>query len=163
MDWHEDGSISFQANNGKFLGIKRSGHLYANVDSAATDNAKFFFYLINRPVLVLKCDQGFVDFKSKTSDKMECNKATYETIRVERGEKGAVHLKAQKGKYLSAESSSDLSAVDAGDAPQAFFFELRDPSRMCIKNDQGRYLNSEKNGGIGLGSTDPEAATQWEY
>ena len=30
-------------------------------------------------------------------------------------------------------------------------------------NFQGRYVNSDKNGGIVLGSNDIEDATQWEY
>jgi len=54
--WHSDGSISFRAKNGKFIGTKKSGHLYANLDSVE-ENAKYYFYLINRPVLVLKCEQ----------------------------------------------------------------------------------------------------------
>ena len=57
-----------------------------------------FIYILflshpNRPVLVLKCDQGFVGYKSATSTRLECNKATYETIVVERTDKGMVHLK----------------------------------------------------------------------
>ena len=94
--WHEDGSISFRANNGKFVGTKRSGHLYANCDSASDDNTKYYFYLINRPVLVLKCEQGFVGYKSSSSTKLECNKASYETIQVERSENGTVHFKGIK-------------------------------------------------------------------
>jgi fascin 1/2 len=50
-----------------------------------------------------------------------------------------------------------------GEAPQPFYLELRDPTRMCIKTAQGRYVNSEKNGGIGVGTSDREAATLWEY
>ena len=57
-----------------------------------------FISIKNRPVLVLKCDQGFVGYKSATSTRLECNKATYETIVVERTDKGMVHL---KGKYPS--------------------------------------------------------------
>ncbi len=91
--WHEDGSMSFRGNNGRFIGTKKSGHLFANCDRAE-DNTKYFFYLINRPVLVLKCDQGFVGYKGNAT-KLECNKAAYETIRVERAEKGMVHLKGK--------------------------------------------------------------------
>jgi fascin 1/2 len=43
----------------------------------------------------LKCDQGFVGYKSVGSNRLECNKATYETIIVERADKGVVHLKGQ--------------------------------------------------------------------
>ena len=59
------------------------------------ENTKYYFYLINRPVLVLKCDQGFVGYKSSSSTRLECNKATYETIVVERTDKGMVHLKGR--------------------------------------------------------------------
>jgi fascin 1/2 len=31
--WNEDGSVSFRANNGKFVATKKSGHLFANTDS----------------------------------------------------------------------------------------------------------------------------------
>ena len=38
--WHEDGSISFRGNNGKIVGTKRSGHLYANCDDASEENTR---------------------------------------------------------------------------------------------------------------------------
>ncbi len=93
--WMEDGTVGFKANNGKFVGTKKSGHLFANCESLDEPNAKYYFYLINRPVLVLKCDQGFVGYKSTGSNRLECNKATYETIVVERTEKGMVYLKGE--------------------------------------------------------------------
>ena len=95
--WQDDGSVTFKAHNDKFVGTKKSGHLFANCD-AMDENTKYYFYLINRPVLVLKCDQGFVGYKSSSSTRLECNKATYETIVVERTDKGMVHL---KGTYVS--------------------------------------------------------------
>lgn len=48
-----------------------------------------------RPILVLKCEQGFVGYKSPQSPKLECNKASYETIQVERSEKGVVYFKGR--------------------------------------------------------------------
>ena len=96
--WDEDGTVTLKANNDKFIGTKKSGHLFANRD-AMDENTKYYFYLINRPVLVLKCDQGFVGYKSSSSTRLECNKATYETIVVERTDKGMVHL---KGMYRHA-------------------------------------------------------------
>ncbi len=66
----------------------------------------------------------------------------------------------QNGKYLHFHD--DGLSADSED-PQAFYLELRDPTRMCIKTAQGRYVNSEKNGGLGVGSSDAEGATQWEY
>ena len=80
---------------GKYIGNKKSGHLYANCENKE-DNTKYFFYLINRPILVLKCDQGFVGYKAAGSVKLECNKASYETIQVERAEEGQVHFKGEQ-------------------------------------------------------------------
>ena len=68
--------------------------MFANCDSIE-ENTKYFFYLINRPILVLKCEQGFVGYKGAGSVKLECNKATYETIQVERVENGLVHFKGE--------------------------------------------------------------------
>ena len=48
LNWQPDGSVSFTANNGKYLAIKKSGHLYANADSPSDENTKFFFFLISR-------------------------------------------------------------------------------------------------------------------
>jgi len=157
--WQEDGTVTFKANNDKFVGTKKSGHLFANCD-AMDENTKYYFYLINRPVLVLKCDQGFVGYKSSSSTRLECNKATYETIVVERTDKGMVHLKGQNGKYLHFHD--DGFSADA-ELPVPYFLELRDPTRICIKTAQGRYINTDKNGGIIVGSGEPERATRWEY
>jgi len=160
--WHSDGSISFVAANGKFVGTKKSGHLFANCD-VIEDNARFFFYLINRPILVLKCEQGFVGYKnvaSGSSNVLECNKANYETLIVEREEQGKVHFKGQNGKYLRF---GDGGLTADSETPTDFYLELRDPTHMCIKNGEGRYVMSEKNGTISLGSTDEQGATRWEY
>merc|ERR1711955_115235 len=57
--WQEDGSVCLKASNGKYIVNKKTGHLFANCD-AIEDNTRYFFYLINRPILVLKGEQGFV-------------------------------------------------------------------------------------------------------
>merc|ERR1719334_2504897 len=139
--WGEDGSVSFKANNGKYVGIKKSGHLFANCD-AISENSKYYFYLVNRPVLVLKCEQGFVGYKASGSAKLECNKATYETIMVERAEGGLVYFKGQNGKYWQAQGEGIMCD---GEVPQGFYLELREPARMCIKSSEGRYVVSLKN------------------
>lgn len=138
---------------------KRSGHLYATAESV-DDNCKYFFYLINRPILVLKSEQGFVGYKSASSPKLECNKATYETIQVERSEKGVVHFKGQNGKYWHVDNEGVTADSDVA---EGFYLELREPTRICIKSVNGQYLTASKNGAFRLGDTEIESATQWEY
>jgi len=158
IDWHQDGSVSFKASNGKFLGTKKSGHLFANCEGGE-ENARFYFYLVNRPILVLKCDQGFVGYRTGTI-KMECNKATYETIQVEKGELGIVYFKGQNDKYWVAR---DGGIYCDSDTPKGFYLELREPTRMCIKTAGGQYVVSQKNGGFSAESVPAESATRWEY
>ncbi|KAL7289242.1 hypothetical protein TKK_0017180 [Trichogramma kaykai] len=160
----DDGTVALRANNGKYLATKRSGHLYANADSveaADNDATKYYFYLMNRPVLVLRCEQGFVGPKSQASPKLECNKAGYETIRVERCERGVVRFKGQNGKYWHADSES--VTVDSDLPGLGFYLELREPSRLCIKSTDGRYLTAGKNGALRLGEIDHATATKWEF
>ncbi|KAH8386842.1 hypothetical protein KR093_002877 [Drosophila rubida] len=158
--WHGDGSLSFRANNGKFLATKRSGHLFATSESIE-EITKFYFYLINRPILVLKCEQGFVGYRTPGNLKLECNKATYETILVERAQKGLVHLKAHSGKYWRIEGES--ISVDADAPADGFFLELREPTRICIRSQQGKYLGATKNGAFKLLDDGTDSATQWEF
>ncbi|XP_022702733.1 protein singed-like isoform X3 [Varroa jacobsoni] len=163
LDWQTDGSVSFIANNGKLLAIKKSGHLYANADSAQDENVKFYFFLISRPMLVLKCDQGFVGFKSNSSAKLECNKGSYETILVERGEKGVVYFKGTSDAYWSVADDGSIT-VDSESRSEGFTFELREPSRLAIKlASTGCYVIAEKNGLFKVGGPDPAKATLWEY
>lgn len=102
--WHGDGSVSFRANNGKYLATKRSGHLFATNEDTGDETTRFYFYLINRPILVLKCEQGFVGFKAPSSPRLECNKATYETILVERSQQGIVYFKGKLYSYCMKNS-----------------------------------------------------------
>ncbi len=47
----------------------------------------------------MKCDQGFVGYRTGTI-KLECNKATYETIQVERGDLGIVFFKGKQSIHV---------------------------------------------------------------
>ncbi|XP_042150557.1 protein singed isoform X1 [Ixodes scapularis] len=158
--WQADGSLTLVANNGKLVGAKKSGHLFANCE-AGDPAAKFHFALVNRPVLVLRCDQGFVGRKGPSSPKLECNRASYEVVHVERGDRGVCLLKGNNGKYWGVAEDGSVS-VDADDC-RGFYVELREPSRLCLKTADGSYLNADKNGAFKAGAADPEQATLWEY
>jgi len=157
--WLDDGTVAFKTENGKYVGTKKSGHLFANTDDIE-DRSKYFFYLINRPILVLKCEQGFVGYRAAGSPRLECNKASYATIQVERAEQGQVYFKGQNGKYWQV---TDGGICCDSDVPHGFYLELREPTRMCIKTTGGQYVVEQKNGGFSVGGTCPEQATRWEY
>merc|ERR1712184_43529 len=128
LNWLEDGAVTFKADNGKFVGAKKSGHLFANVD-VLEDNSRFFFYLTNRPILILKCEQGYVGFRMATSVKLDCNKASYATFQVERADGGLVHFKGQNGKYWQV--SDGGIACDSETPAHGFYLVLREPTKVC--------------------------------
>ncbi|XP_037523430.1 protein singed [Rhipicephalus sanguineus] len=158
--WQPDGSVTLVASNGKLVGAKKSGHLFANCEPG-DPAAKFHFALVNRPVLVLRCDQGFVGRKGPSSPRLECNRASYEVVHVERADRGVCHLKGNNGKYWGIAEDGSIS-VDSDDTC-GFYVELREPSRLCLKTADGSYLNADKNGAFKAGAADPSQATLWEY
>jgi len=117
-------------------------------------------FLLNRPILVLKSDQGFVGYKSGSSNKLECNKANYEAIQVERGPQGLVYFKGQTGSYWRV---GDDGITADGDSPEGFYLELREPSKLCIKYNDGCYLMADKNGSFTTGNRQSDTATRWEF
>ena len=96
IDWLEDGAVTLRASNGRYVTARMNGSLYAVSDSPS-DKEKFFITVINRPILVLKCDYGFIGFKLPNNPRIECNKATYDVITLEHtdGTSGAYYLKGK--------------------------------------------------------------------
>ena len=92
--WLEGGAVALKTDTGKLVTNKKSGHLFATAD-AVDERSKYFFHLINRPVLVLKGEQGYVGYRAPNSTKLDCNKAIYATFMVEKAEQGQVHLKGE--------------------------------------------------------------------
>jgi len=158
--WQDNGTVAMKADSGKFVGAKKSGHLFANVD-LLEDNSRFFFYLTNRPIMILKCEQGYVGYRMATSLKLDCNKASYATFQVERAEGGLVHFKGQNGKYWQVVEGG--IACDSETPAHGFYLELREPTKVCIKTSGGNYLVEKRNGGFNVGGTDETEATRWEW
>jgi hypothetical protein len=53
------------------------------VDDSITESNVFRIRLVNRQILILKCDYGFIGYKNNTSYKLESNRSTYNVILLE--------------------------------------------------------------------------------
>lgn len=161
IEWREKGLVAIKsAENGRYVTAKMAGNLCATVDSP-TDKELFKFRLMNRPLLVLRGEFGFVDFKSASNEKVECNKSTYDIIQVENGENGAYHLKGGNGKYWCVEEDSSISA--SGSIPVDFFISLFDDAYFSLKTKDGAYVRGEQSGIFRANGNEVEKATLWEY
>ena len=54
LNWLEDGAVTFKADNGKFVGTKKSGHLFANVDTV-DERSKYGNQTFARDKMLQKC------------------------------------------------------------------------------------------------------------
>ena len=82
LEYLGDGQLAMRASNGKYVSAHFNGSLCAINDSIEAKN-RFVMTLVNRPVLVLMCDYGFVGAKTAGGSRLECNKALYDYILVE--------------------------------------------------------------------------------
>jgi len=92
IEWLEDGSVGIRATNGRYVTARMNGSLYGVSDSLG-DRERFIMTIINRPLLVLRCDYGFVGFRTPNNPRYECNKAYYDVIYVEQSNSPAYYLK----------------------------------------------------------------------
>ncbi len=85
-----------KASNDKYVMAAATGHMKAISDNV-TDLETFKISLVNRPILVLKCEYGLIGYKNKTTYKLECNKSTFNVIMVEESkeETGYYYLKGK--------------------------------------------------------------------
>lgn len=150
--------IALKASNGKYVSIKPNGQMSAS-KAEIDDTCKFVFEFINRPILVLKGEFGFVGVKGG-SGTLECNRSQYDVFGVI-GSAGTYHVKGANGKFFKIESDSTLSIN--GDKPTDFFFELRAPSRMIIVAPNGKYLKGQQNGSFTATGDSIASNTLWEY
>ena len=81
LEWFPNGHVAIKADNGMYITSKKNGSLVASQEDA-NENEKFFLIIVNRPVLVLRCEHGFVGFKGNTG-KVECNRSTYDILQTE--------------------------------------------------------------------------------
>ena len=150
--------IALKAPNGKYITITPNGQMSAK-SAELTDSCKFVFEFINRPILVLRGEFGFVGAKG-TSGTLECNRSQYDVFGVA-GNAGTYNIRAVSGKFWKVESDNSLS-VNA-DKPTDFFFELRAHTHMLIIAPNGKFLKGSQNGGFVADGDKIESKTLWEY
>ena len=94
IEYLDGGFVALKASNGRYITAKMNGSLYATSDSI-TDKERFTMTIINRPILIIKCEYGFWGFKAQGSTRIECNKHNYEIMFLEHtwGEDAVYYIK----------------------------------------------------------------------
>lgn len=149
--WQKDGRAVIKANNKKYLLQRGTGALIATSD-VISEKENFVIRVVNRPVLVLKGESGYLSMitSGSRSSQYACNKSVYDVLRLEQGPGGAYFVKGENGKYWTL--GPDDSVQADGTTPSPFIFEFNGNSEMAIRAPNDKYLNGEKSGGFAANS-----------
>lgn len=160
VEWQGDGTIAIKSKNGNYIQSKQTGQLVAAAKEL-TNKEKFYVKIINRPLLILKNEHGFVGLKSSGKTEVLCSKTNYEVIFVEPSNDGHYHLKATNGKYWRLQEDNSICADGA--TPDAFLLTPLGPTTLTIKAPNGNLIKGEHNGLFRAVGTEVDASMTWEY
>ncbi|MBN3307587.1 FSCN2 protein, partial [Amia calva] len=146
--------VALRASNGKYVCTKKNGQL-----AAVSDSVEFLLKLINRPILILRGENGFVCYH-KNSNTLDANRSIYDIFTLLFND-GAYNIKGSGGKYWYI-SSSGLVCSD-GDMPEDFFFEFLEHGRVGIKGKNGKYLRGDQGGTLKADADSVDSSSLWEY
>ncbi|KAM8796874.1 fascin-2 isoform 2-T2 [Eudromia elegans] len=150
--------VALRASNGKYVCTKKNGQLAA-VSDAVGEDEEFTLKLINRPMLVLRGEHGFV-CHHRGSNLLDSNRSVYDVFRIVFSD-GAYQIRGQGGKFWYVASSG--AVCSDGDLSEDFFFEFRERGRVAIKGKNGRYLRGDAAGTLRADGEAVLPATLWEY
>lgn len=140
--------------------------------------------LINRPMLILSGENGFV-CHHKNSNTLDANRSVYDIFSLIFSD-GAYNIKSQFCPHSSVQShfkgadcqqmhpaagasgrfwyvsGSGLVCSD-GEKPEDFFLEFVEHGRVAIKGANGKYLRGDQGGTLMADGTTIDASSLWEY
>ncbi|XP_069786228.1 fascin-2b [Narcine bancroftii] len=150
--------IALKANNGKYICTKKNGQL-ASVSDSVGEDEEFTLRLINRPILVLRGDHGFVSYH-KSSSTLDANRSAYDVFQLEY-ENGAYHIKGSDGKFWYISSTGTIRTDSI--VPEDFYLEFRDHGRLAIKGKNEKYVRGNQAGTLRAEADEVDSSTLWEY
>ncbi|XP_026856183.1 fascin-2a isoform X1 [Electrophorus electricus] len=160
-------AVALKASNRKYISTKGNGQLAAVGDTVG-DSELFQLKLINRPILILRGENGFV-CHHRSSNTLDVNRTAYDIFSLLFSD-GAYHIKTiyhlaspagGDGKFWYV-SSSDLVCSD-GDEPEDFTLQLQEHGRLAIRGNNGLYLHGDNDGTLKCDAACVDSASLWEY
>lgn len=160
IEWQGPMIALKSTENGKYISVKSNGKMSVEA-SELTDDCKFVFDFINRPLLVLRGEYGFVGVKG-SSGILECNRSQYDVFYVT-CTNGSFQIQGANGKYMGIDGDGDGNVNISSATPTDFYFELKAHTHMLIRTADGKLLKGVQNGGFTATGSTIGRDTLWEY
>ncbi|EGD74009.1 fascin 2A [Salpingoeca rosetta] len=162
IEWLND-SIALKASSGKFVSVKKNGGLVAK-DADIAAESTFVYELINRPLLVLRGQHGFIATTDKSKQLMSTSaKAFTYNMHVKAG---VCHISDPTKDFWNVASDASAVTVD-GKQPTKFFLEFVGLSKIALKHmsedGSSAYLRSHQNGSVTVDGDKVDASTTFEF
>ena len=151
--------IALRAPNGKYISVKPNGQMSPN-SPEITDSCRFVLEFLNRPIIVLRGEFGYVGMKGP-SKILECNRSQYDMFEVSCSA-GTYQIRGDNGKFWKIEADGTVSVN--GIEPSDYFIELRAHTHLCLVAPNGQYIKASQQGQFSAtGGTSVCNSVLWEY
>ncbi|XP_069757814.1 fascin-like isoform X2 [Narcine bancroftii] len=152
--------VIIKTGDGKILTTQSTGQLGVG-HSTADDSQEFILKLVNRPLLILKSDFGFVAFGSGTQ-RLDGNRPMYEASRMTSDEDGYYQFKlVSTDKYWELDKDGYITGT--GEQPINFIIQLVGSNVLILKGPNGKYIITHQSGDFKATGEDAKSATMFLY
>lgn len=162
LEWQSNGrEMVFKSPSGKYITGKDNGHLIEGGDEIDPDKGLHIPELVNRPMLVLRGEHGFVGIKSGTN-RIESNRSKYDVFLVT-CKNGMYKISTDSGKFWSSDDKNNVVLADDESGASEYNIVLPMYNRMAIKAANGCYIQGHQNGSFSATGKEIGKASLWEY
>ncbi|CAD5126670.1 DgyrCDS14744 [Dimorphilus gyrociliatus] len=159
LEYFSDGWMAVKARvSKKYLTLKDSS---GKLSAASTHPEKFLFSMINRPIIVLRTEYGFIGYNQYDMS-IKCDNNLSHTFFLEH-RNGEYHIKEKQntGNYCWTVTSNKKVMLHDGVA-YPFYFEHSSQNKFVIRTQANVYIKCEQNGTV-KAEANRQNATEIEF
>jgi len=160
LEWHGK-QVVFKAHTGKYITGKDNGHLIEGSDEIEEERAYHIPEVVNRPMLVLRGEHGFVGVKPG-SNKIESNRSKHDVFLMICNN-GMYKISTTSGKFWSTDAGNNVVLSNDESGAGEYTIELPKYNRMAIKAANGCYIQGHQSGSFAATGKEIGKASLWEY